>query len=174
MWLPPEPPPADLNQLEPWRPAALEPDADTAGLAYIVVDELHEGIAGLVVSPWPRSDERGRLHFAGESESTRVATPADALGELLSERRTPIVSGGVEPAQEEALRTRPVAIGDVFAARLRGEPRPGDPAGWLAAPVLDLTAPAREAAKAQTSAALSGAMSTEYLAVIAEEFVEPG
>ena len=172
MWLPPEPPPADLNSLAPWRPAALEPDADTAGLAYIVVDELHEGIAGLVVSPWPRDDERGRLHFAGESESTRGSRPRRTrCGELLSERRAPIVA---RRRRRGAARRRcgraPVAIGDVFAARLRGEPRPGDPAGWLAAPVLDLTAPAREAAKAQTSAALSGAMNTEYLAVVAEEF----
>ena len=40
-----------------------------------------------------------------------------------------------------------MAIGDVFAARLLGDPRPGDPSAWLAPPVLDLTAPAREAAK---------------------------
>jgi hypothetical protein len=171
MWLPPDPPRDDLEGLEPWRP--LGHDADTAGLAYIVVDELHEGIAGLVVSAWPRVDERGRLHFGGEGESTRVATPADALLALLSERRAPIVPGGVEAAQEEALRTRPVAIGDVFAARLRAEPSPGDPGAWLATPVLDLTVPAREAAKAQTSAALSGAMSTDYLAVVADEFAEP-
>jgi len=166
MWLPREPPPADLSALAPWRPEGVE---DPEGLAYIVVDELHDGIAGLVVTAWPRVDERGRLRFGRESESTRVATPAGALLALLRERRTPIVAGGLDEAQRDAMRTRPVEIGDVFAARLRAAPAPGDPAAWLQEPVLDLTAPARELTKAQTSAALSGAVDAGYLDVVAKE-----
>jgi hypothetical protein len=155
MWLPEEPPPPDLSELPTWL--GLDPE-----LAYIVVDELHEGIAGLVVSPWPRVDERGRLRFGDETENRRVATPVGALHELLSDRRV----------EEDVLRTRPVAIGDVFAARLRAEPASGDPAAWLEPPVMDLTAPARELTKAQTSAALSGAMPAGYLDVVAAEMTE--
>jgi hypothetical protein len=166
MWLPREPPPADLSALAPWCPAGVE---DCEGLAYIVVDELHDGIAGLVVTAWPRVDERGRLRFGREAESTRVAAPAEALLDLLRAGRAPVVPGGLDEAQAEAMRTRSVEIGDVFAARLRAEPAPGDPAAWLQAPVLDLTAPAREVAKAQTSAALSGAVDAGYLDVVAEE-----
>ncbi len=73
-----------------------------------------------------------------------------------------------------ALQDRDVEIGDVYAAQVRGEPVSGDPAAWLVAPVFDITAPARELAKTQTSAALSGAMSTEYLSVVAEEFFDAG
>jgi hypothetical protein len=158
VWLPPEPPPADLSALPPWRPL----DVDTEGLVYVVVDELHEGIAGLVVSPWPRVDARGRLHFGEEADSREVAAPVAALHALLRDRRV----------VEEVLRTRPVAIGDVFGARLRAEPASGDPAAWIEPPVLDLTAPARELTKAQTSAALSGAMRADYLDVVAAEMTE--
>jgi hypothetical protein len=157
MWLPPEPPPDDLSALPLWRPVA---DADE--LAYVVVDELHEGIAGLVVSAWPRVDERGRLRFGEESDSRRVAAPVRALQALLRDRRV----------DEEVLRDRPVAIGDVFGARLRATPANGDPAAWVDPPVVDLTGPARELTKAQTSAALSGAMPAGYLDVVAAEMIE--
>jgi hypothetical protein len=166
MWLPRKPPPPDLSALAPWCPAGVE---DCEGLTYIVVDELNDGIAGLVITAWPRVDARGRLRFGREAESTRVAAPAGALRTL---RREPVVAGGLDDAQREAMRARPVEIGDVFAARLRAEPAPGDPAAWLQEPVLDLTAPAREVAKAQTSAALSGAMDAGYLDVVAEEMTE--
>src|SRR3954451_10984598 len=131
MWLPRAPEPVDRSALEPWPVPGVTYEAE---LAYIVVDELHEGIAGLVVSPWPRVDTRRRLVFAGEDESTRVAAPAAALLAVLSERREPVVPGGVDESQLEALRTRAVAIGDVFAARLRGTPAGGDPAAWLQSP----------------------------------------
>src|SRR4051812_9494712 len=166
MWLPPAPEPVDRSALEPWPVPGVTYEAE---LAYIVVDELHEGIAGLVMSPWPRVDDRGRLVFGGEQESTRVAAPAAALEALLSEQRTPVVEGGA--ADLAALQARAVQIGDVFAACVHGTPVSGAPATWMRPPVLDITAPARELAKAQTSAALSGAMSADYLDLVAEEFV---
>jgi hypothetical protein len=168
MWLPPVPDPVDLSALPPWSVPGVEVDAE---LAYIVVDELHDAIAGLVVSPWPGVDARGRLVFGGEETATRVAVAAAALEALLREYRKPIVAGGVSDDQQAALQARAVAIGDVFAARVHGTPEPGDPAAWLRAPVLDITGPARDLAKTQTSAALSGAMSAEYLEYVAEEFL---
>src|SRR4051794_4221280 len=92
MWLPRPPEPVDRSALEPWRVRGVTFGAE---LAYIVVDELHGGIAGLVVSPWPRVDARGRLVFAPEEESTQVAAPAAALEALLSEQREPVVDVGV-------------------------------------------------------------------------------
>src|SRR3954469_5588906 len=115
MWLPPAPEPEDLSGLPIWTPAVDDLEL-VAELRYIVVDELHEGIAGLVVSPWPRVDARGRLVFGAEEESVRVAAPAGALRDLLREQRTPVVIGGVTETQRAALQTRAVAIGDVFAA----------------------------------------------------------
>jgi hypothetical protein len=166
MWLPRAPEPVDRSALAPWPVPGVTYEAE---LAYIVVDELHGGIAGLVVSPWPRVDDRGRLVFADEQESTRVAAPADALEALLSEQRQPVVD--VTAADLAALQSRAVQIGDVFAACVHGTPVNGDPAAWIRPPVLDITAPARELAKTQTSAALSGAMSADYLDLVAEEFV---
>jgi hypothetical protein len=166
MWLPPAPEPVDRSALDPWPVPGVTFEAE---LAYIVVDELHEGIAGLVVSPWPRVDARGRLVFGSEEESTRVAAPAAALEALLSEERTPVVDVGA--ADLEALQARAVEIGDVFAACVHGTPANGDPAAWMRRPVLDITAPARELAKMQTSAALSGAVSADYLDHVAEELV---
>src|SRR4051794_28467493 len=166
MWLPRPPEPVDRSALEPWPVPGVTFEAE---LAYIVVDELHEGIAGLVVSPWPRVDARGRLVFGSEEESVQVAAPAAALEALLSEQRTPVIDVGA--ADLAALRARAVQIGDVFAACVHGAPVSGDPAAWVRPPVLDITAPARELAKTQTSAALSGAMSADYLDRVAEEFV---
>src|SRR4051794_36213444 len=119
MWLPPAPEPVDRSSLAVWTPAVPGLEL-AAGLRYIVVDELHEGIAGLVVSPWPHVDALGRLVFGGEEESKRVAAPAAALRALLREERTPVVLGGVSAAQRAALQARAVAIGDVFAASVRG------------------------------------------------------
>jgi hypothetical protein len=173
MWLPPAPePPAHPRRL--WRPPVDELKVD-GELRYIVVDELHEGIAGLVVSLWPRVDARGRLVFAdSEATSARVAARADLLEALLRSAREPVLAGGVDESLRAALRDREVEIGDVYAARLRSLPVSGDPAAWLVAPVFDITGPARELAKTQTSAALSGAMSSAYLTVVAEEYFDAG
>jgi hypothetical protein len=166
MWLPSAPEPVDRSALEPWAVPGVTFEAE---LAYIVVDELHEGIAGLVITPWPRVDGKGRLVFESEDEARRVAAPAAALEALLSQERQPVVNVGA--ADLEALQERAVQIGDVFAACVHGEPANGDPAAWIRRPVLDITAPARELAKTQTSAALSGAMSADYLDHVAEELV---
>jgi hypothetical protein len=169
----------DLGALEPWRPAALggiEPEVLRRS-SYLVVDELQEGVAVLVVSPWPVVDERGRMRFGGEEGRVRVAVGAGALEALLAERRVPVVDGALAPEVATQLRVRPVEVGDVFAARpafLPGEDGAdvGDPAGWLPGPVLDITATAREATKAQASAALAGVLTQEQVEQIVAEMQE--
>lgn len=101
---------------------------DTAGLSYIVVEEIEGGMVGLAVSDWPRTDAQGRLRF--DAEPVQAGVDRAALEQFLDRHRQP---------------SRPLRIGDVFAARTG--PPTADPAGWIEPPVHDVTAEAREAAK---------------------------
>lgn len=186
-WLPPEPAVPSLEGMRWWEPAGVAEQLVSDGrwneLSYIVLDELHEGVAGLVVGRWPRVDDRGRLHFGEEDEFTRIATSARALHALLDDERLPIVSVTVDAAAEGALRTRDLAIGDVFGARsgrAPGEPGGGGPGGEpledpravLGNRIVDITAEARQAAKLQATAAASGVMDEALIIAIAGEIAE--
>jgi hypothetical protein len=195
--LPPVPEPAELSGLKPWRPAGLArlfggraplSDHRWGQLRHIVIDELEENVAGLVVSAWPHVDDRGRLHFGVEEISRRIGTSAHELLELLAEARVvPLRRARADLLA--ALKTRELAVGDVFAAFVSGTASGGggnggadDPQGGgrgpepvrrlLRAPVLDLTAVARDAVKAQASAAASGVIDEDFLQQVAEEFRE--
>ncbi len=197
VWLPPVPQPAELSGLKPWRPAGIarlfggrapRSDHRWEQLRHIVVDELEENVAGLVVSAWPHVDDRGRLHFGAEETSRRIAASAHELLELLAEERmVPLRRARADLLA--ALKARELAVGDVFAAFVSGTARGGggdggadDPRGGgpepepvrrlLRAPVLDLTAVARDAVKAQASAAASGVIDEDFLQQVAEEFRE--
>jgi hypothetical protein len=111
---------------------------DTTGLSYIVVDEIEGGMVGLSVSDWPRTDEQGRLRF--DSEPLSVVVDRRAFGRFLDEHRQP---------------TRPLRIGDVFAARTRPVEPSLNPERWIEPPVHDVTADAREAAKIAFYAAVA-------------------
>jgi hypothetical protein len=191
-WLPPAPVEDDLSALEPWRPSGierlLEPQATRDDprwnqLRHVVIDELDENIVGLVISAWPRIDERGRLRFGGEEASNRIATLADALLTVLAEER--VVPIDDDSSVLEALRRRELAVGDVFAAFLSSAPGGGDggddadggggpgivaPEQLFRRPVLDITAEARDAVKAQASAAASGVIDEAFLELVDEEF----
>ena len=170
--------------LEPWRPAEIDqlrPKDDWGDVRYIVVDELQEGIAGLVVSPWPVVDRKGRLVFGDEESSIRVAVPSATLLALLEKERVPVVQKAVvDDATLEALQVRELRIGDTFAARVGrdpGEPggggpagdKPEDPGDWLIAPVLDITAEALDAARTQMHAAVGGFLDESIADAYAEE-----
>jgi hypothetical protein len=193
-WLPSAVPPRDLVDLDWWQPKLVKKwlgaDPRWGSLSYVVVDELErgvsgleQGIAGLVVSPWPRVDERGRLHFGDEEDSRHVTVREKDFLELLAEKRKPIVRKQLDAKEEHELRTRDLAIGDVFAARVRGRRghRPGDdaypdepvdPRKWLRDEVLDITAGARDVAKLQTAAAVAGTVDAEFLDSVAQELAE--
>lgn len=111
---------------------------DTTGLSYILVDEIEGGLVGLAVSEWPRTDEQGRLRF--DSEPMQVAVDRRAFERFLDEHREP---------------SRPLRIGDVFAARTRPAEAGLDPERWIEPPVHDVTADAREAAKIAFYAAVA-------------------
>jgi hypothetical protein len=167
-WLPPDPGPGEPTIRDWWRPKPLT-DAGAKPpwekLAYVVVDELHEGVAGLVASPWPVVDDLGRVRFGSEQESVRILLPAADLLEQLARHRTPVPESGVDADTEDELRTRDLAIGDVFAMRF------GRGRRWsqIRGPILDITAEAREVAKAQAAATAAGVVDEDLLDEIAGE-----
>jgi hypothetical protein len=118
--------------------------ADVAELSYITVDEVSQGIVTLLVSTWPEVDKRGRLRFPS-SRPMAVDVDEAALTAYLKSRHP------------EHLRDRPLREGDAFAARTSVPPRPRRPrelSAWLRRPVFDITADARDAAKAATIGAV--------------------
>jgi hypothetical protein len=127
-------------------------------LSYIVVDELSEDVATLVISEWPRIDERGRRRKIGDSWEAGVGRAE--LETMLSERRVP------KPmASDQELREREVRIGDAFAAltlRPRGR-KPAITSPWrlIEAPIYDVSAAARDAAKAALYGAMAPTLSVD-------------
>lgn len=138
-------------------------------LSYIVVDELSSDVAGLVVSEWPRLDHKGRLRFPGAS--WRVGARLGELDAVLAKRRLHNAIADVP-----RVRARAVRIGDAFAARVN-RPRgrmaavPGI-SRWLKPPVYDVSADARDAAKAALYAAVAPTMSPAHVHEIAAEAMD--
>lgn len=121
---------------------AAHPDIQSvAELSYIAIDEIGDGLVTLIVSQWPELDESGRLRFP-EPEPVAVDVDRAAFETLLAEHRRP-----------RDLADRALREGDAFAARTTGteELDAGgrrDPGRWIVPPVYDVTADARDAAKA--------------------------
>lgn len=122
----------------PWIPAVLENVAPrlVAALTYAVIDERDASAGELlfVLSVWPRTDALGRVrHSLGRVVEVAVST--DAWQTLAGERRVPA-----------ELRDRPPQIGDAFAMMLasRAQRQLLKPIG----PIVDITADARNAARA--------------------------
>ena len=170
-WLPrdrPAPLPADAAA---WVPAGFARERiPWTKFSYIVVDELSKEIAGLVVASWPRLDPKGRVRFSGSS--WRVGARVDELVALLDAQR--IVPG--TRAGGGARPQRPVRIGDAFAAhvtRPRGRRAAVPPiARWLSPPVYDVSADARDAAKAALFGAVAPTMSEDDVYEIATEALD--
>src|SRR5215212_5936618 len=155
-WLPP-PPNREGSEDSFWRPPALG-RANPADLRYLVVEEILGSSIGLTLSSWPRVDAEGRLRFSiGSTRS--FAVDRGSLERYLAKRRRP-----------RTVRRRPLRIGDVFAVSVNHaalaavrdeleEPTQFRPLlraeDWLRGSVYDLTADAREIAKASFYAAVS-------------------
>ncbi|HEV2889297.1 MAG TPA: hypothetical protein VGX28_02895 [Frankiaceae bacterium] len=125
-------PPGDV----PWVPPILAnvPPEVVRTLRYVVLDDVDdaEGDVVLVAGPWPTVDVLGRVRHAPEAAREQYV-PVTKWMRLLERRRVP-----------EPVRDRPPRIGDTFAMRLG---RSGDVARPVG-PVVDVTADAREAARA--------------------------
>jgi hypothetical protein len=137
---------------------------------YLVVDELEEDVAVLVVEPWPELDTLGRLNFVGSELRTDVEVDVTEF-EALLRNRAPL--NQLTEEQRAAFIARPLRVGDVFCAVIdRGllDAGPDQPSRWLQGPVIDVSAEARQAAKAQYFAAVGPVLDSDQVAGIAADF----
>jgi hypothetical protein len=167
------------NTDSPWRPPSLRRREDLESFVYVVVEEEIDGTMGLVVAEWPEGGTGGpRFHEQGEVE---LAVDREALQRRLSERKVPAPAAMNDEIMAE-LRNRRVEAGDVFAVQSVGAFSPeADPeelrdCAWIDE-ALDITADAREAAKAKMYEALTSPLDPRIarrLAAAEEREVEPG
>lgn len=148
-------------------------------LSYVVVDELSPEVAALVVTEWPRLDRKGRLRFPGST--WRVGASVEELDAALLGRRLPGVTLGLSPgrtvvSEVDPAQTRAIRIGDAFAVVVKRPPGriTAVPAlsRWLQPPIYDVSADARDAAKAALYAAVAPTMSEADVGEIAAEAMD--
>jgi hypothetical protein len=144
---------------EPWLPSVLAhvaPDLVSA-LTYAVIDERDQpnGQLSFVLSAWPRLDDLGRVRH-NRGRLVEVAVPEGDWQAMLAERRIP-----------EVLRDRPARIGDAFAVMLerRNARQLLHPIG----PVVDITADARDAARAAFYGAVASPLDPSTATAVAEQ-----
>jgi hypothetical protein len=173
-WLPPRRTGAQHQPGSPWRPPTLG-RAKTDDLRYLIVEEIVGSSIGLALSPWPQTDSEGRLRFA-DDEALTFGVERDSFARYLAKHRRP-----------RALRRRPLRIGDVFAVKVdqqvlrqvagQLEEKTSlqpllNPDSWLRSPVYDITADAREVAKASFYAAVTEPLNPMQAASI-RELIDP-
>jgi hypothetical protein len=161
-----QPPPPEVEGVGRPPPVWAAQEGDT----YVVVDDLDEDLARLVLSVWPRLDRAGRLVFRLPSGDTRTQNAWRSILELvLPAADRPLISADAQPYEvtlpvprdsfQRAVNraragagqlggSRELRMGDVFRVRSLRSP---DVSEWE--DVLDVTAPARDAAKAALLAA---------------------
>ena len=150
------PPVAD----RPWQPAGVRLLQDgLEKLSYIVVDEIVGEDVDLSVSSWPMVDVRGRLLMPTKDP---LAVHADVQA-LTAYVNRPDVRAGRRPID--------IRMGTAMAAEVRtramGAARPRLDK-WLVPPVHDITAPARDKAKAAFYAAVAPALDPKEVKAIRE------
>ena len=147
-----------------WQP--FEDRAIAADAQYVVVDELGDDVAVLVLCSWPTLDEFGRLRFGGERVTYWIV--AERLQQMIDFDRA--------EANAEA-PDRPLRVGDAFAAQPRVPPsKPVDVAELVSlslgrdamasttrrVELIDVSAAARNAAKTALYGAAAPAVSETY------------
>lgn len=140
----------------PWQPASLRERDDLEDFAYVVVEEEIDGTMGLVVAEWP-SGGRAAPRFHGQREF-ELAVDREEMRRHVSDRRVPRADELPDEVVDE-LRNRRIEVGDVFAIKPVEDLFAEDPdrlqtCEWMGE-ALDVTAEAREAAKAKMYEALT-------------------
>jgi hypothetical protein len=163
-----------------WTPDALHEHMDVDGFLYVVVEEEVDSAIGLVIAEWPRSGPNGSPRFPAGSAELELAVWREDLQRRLSERRIPDTgdeerdSSAIPAETERELRTRPISVGDVFAIQPNQDFSPvPDPeqlrnCEWIGE-AIDITADAREAAKAKMYEALTPPLDPEVAAELLDE-----
>jgi hypothetical protein len=158
----------------PWLPDSLRGSGVSLdGLRYAVVEEIVDSEIRTIVFAWPVLDPDGQLDFGEPEAGDEYVDRRSELERVIDERRIVRVQ---PPEMEEAMRARPIEVGDVFAI-----PRPdgggggpdgpgggpgggGGADGGLVAVVrplrklFDITPDARLAAQAAYSSAVAGTL----------------
>ncbi|HEX3199033.1 MAG TPA: hypothetical protein VHR39_15905 [Propionibacteriaceae bacterium] len=147
---------------ESWLPSVLAqvvPDVVSA-LTYAVIDERDQpkGQLSFVLSDWPRLDDLGRVRHRHD-QLVEVVVPEDKWQAMLAKRRIP-----------EVLRDRPPRIGDAFGVMLerRNARQLLHPIG----PVVDVTADARDAARAAFYGAVASPLDPSVVPDVVDEHEE--
>jgi hypothetical protein len=143
---------------------------------YVAVEEIVDDNVGIVVAPWPGVDAEGGLLFADEEERRQAVVDRPSFQRRLGSRK--VLAYGSGDKALPALRARPLSAGDVFAIETRFPDTEVDlrtiGAGWIRGTIVDVTAMARDAAKAAMLAALTGApLSVAEVRAIAEPAPPP-
>jgi hypothetical protein len=148
--------------IESWLPSVLAQVASdvVSALTYAVIDERDQpkGQLSFVLCDWPSLDDLGRVRHRRD-RLVEVAVPEDKWQEMLAKRRIP-----------EVLRDRPPRIGDAFGVMLqrRNARQLLRPIG----PVVDVTAGARDAARAAFYGAVASPLDPSALAGVVDEHEE--
>jgi len=142
-------------------------------LRYVVVDEIEGSAVGLAVCEWPRVDVSGRLRFTGGS--LLLGADGSTFERFLARHRRPreLAERRLRGGDVFAVRVLPSALESVLGEQ-KGRLEPFlDPAGWISPPVYDISADAREAAKASFYAAVTPTLEPGE-AMRLQDIVEPG
>jgi hypothetical protein len=154
--------------VSPWKPPSLAElsDSDLASHLYVVVEEMIDGVVGLLVSEWPGSDREGGLHFHFDAIEIEIGVSRDELEERLNQRKVPEPTAAAVDGQEaeKELKERPIAVGDTFAVRPSQTPESPESipelveelgiGAWIES-AIDITADARDEAKSAMYKALT-------------------
>jgi hypothetical protein len=135
-------PAVDRSAATPVTEAVGAP-ASIRAFSYLTIDEIADGIVTVLVSDWPELDQRGRLTFHDTTAAVAIAVNQTRLELLLRRSRVP-----------RGIANRALRETDAFAALTIGplglDPavRRDHPEQWIIPPIYDITADARDAAKA--------------------------
>jgi hypothetical protein len=116
------------------------------GDLYASVDDVADGTVVFEVSEWPRLDREGRLHWGFEDEPFELVAGQQDAQQIVDANRHQHDMTGPD---------RPIRVGDVFLLRGLRDEEPLDQAEL----VLDVSAAAREAAKAALYGAAGSTLS---------------
>ena len=124
---------------------------------YVVVEEVFDDNVGIVVAPWPQVDAEGGLVFGPAEQRREAVVDRASFQRRLSRRR--VLAYDVS-STDPTMQSRPLSNGDVFAIET-SLPKEGHDlreleARWIRGSIVDVTAMARDAAKAAMLAALTG------------------